>query len=89
MQEHVSRTALLSLRIAFGKILLTLVGLVSGASIDREGPTVHVGASIMFGLRRFGKFPHQSMDRGLVLAGGAAGIAAAFNTPLAGILFAV
>jgi H+/Cl- antiporter ClcA len=89
MQEHVSRTALLSLRIAIGKILLTLVGLVSGASIGREGPTVHVGASIMFALGRFGKFPHHYMDRGLILAGGAAGIAAAFNTPLAGILFAV
>jgi H+/Cl- antiporter ClcA len=89
MQEHVSRTALLSFRIAVGKILLTLVGLLSGASIGREGPTVHIGASIMFALGRFGKFPHHYMDRGLILAGGAAGIAAAFNTPLAGILFAV
>jgi len=89
MQEHASRTALLSFRIAIGKILLTLLGLLSGASIGREGPTVHIGASIMFALGRFGKFPHHYMDRGLILAGGAAGIAAAFNTPLAGILFAV
>ena len=89
LTEHTSRTALLSFRIAIGKILLTLMGLMSGASIGREGPTVHIGAAIMFSLGRFGKFPHHYMDRGLILAGGAAGIAAAFNTPLAGILFAV
>ncbi|MGD2075439.1 MAG: chloride channel protein [Gammaproteobacteria bacterium] len=89
MQEHAARTVLLSFRIALGKIVLTLLGLLSGASIGREGPTVHIGASIMFALGRFGKFPHHYMDRGLILAGGAAGIAAAFNTPLAGILFAV
>lgn len=89
LTEHTSRTVLLSFRIAFGKILLTLVGLFSGASIGREGPTVHIGAAIMFSLGRFAKFPHHYMDRGLILAGGAAGIAAAFNTPLAGIIFAV
>lgn len=89
MIDHTSRTAVLSFRIAFGKILLTLVGLMSGASIGREGPTVHIGAAIMFSLGRFARFPHHYMDKGLILAGGAAGIAAAFNTPLAGILFAV
>jgi H+/Cl- antiporter ClcA len=89
MREHANRTLLLSFRIAVGKILLTLLGLLSGASIGREGPTVHIGASIMLALGRFGRFPHHYMDRGLILAGGAAGIAAAFNTPLAGILFAV
>jgi H+/Cl- antiporter ClcA len=89
MTEHSVRGRVLSLRIAIGKILLTLIGLLSGASIGREGPTVHIGASIMFSLGRFAKFPMHYMDRGLILAGGAAGIAAAFNTPLAGILFAI
>jgi len=89
MIDHTSRSAVLSFRIAFGKILLTLLGLFSGASIGREGPTVHIGAAIMFSLGRFARFPHHYMDKGLILAGGAAGIAAAFNTPLAGILFAV
>ena len=89
MIDHTSRTAVLSFRIAFGKILMTLIGLLSGASIGREGPTVHIGAAIMFSLGRFAKFPHHYMDKGLILADGAAGIAAAFNTPLAGILFAV
>jgi H+/Cl- antiporter ClcA len=89
MTEHSTRSRVLSLRIAFGKILLTLTGLLSGAAIGREGPTVHIGAAVMFSLGRFGNFPLHYMDRGLILAGGAAGIAAAFNTPLAGILFAI
>jgi len=83
------KNAVLSLRIAVGKILLTLSGLVVGAAIGREGPSVHIGASIMYSLGRFARFPAHYMERGLILAGGAAGIAAAFNTPLAGIVFAI
>ncbi len=83
------RLQLLSVRIALGKILLTFLGLLSGASIGREGPTVHVGASIMFYAGRIARFPRHEMERGLILAGGAAGIAAAFNTPIAGIIFAI
>jgi H+/Cl- antiporter ClcA len=83
------RDKLLSMRIAAGKIVLTLVGLLSGASIGREGPTVQVGAAIMYSLSRISSFPHEEMKRGLILAGGAAGIAAAFNAPLAGVVFAI
>ena len=84
-----ARDRLLSMRIATGKLLLTLVALASGASIGREGPTVQIGASIMHSLRRFTRFSAADVDRGLILAGGAAGIAAAFNTPLAGVVFAI
>lgn len=84
--DETERPFLLSLRIAFGKIVLTILGLFCGASIGREGPTVQVGASIMLAAARFGELPHA---RGLILAGSAAGIAAAFNTPLAGIVFAI
>ncbi len=79
----------LSLRVAVGKILLTLLGLASGASIGREGPTVQVGAAIMQALGQRLALPRLAEQRALVLAGGAAGIAAAFNTPLAGIVFAI
>ncbi|GAB0116560.1 chloride channel protein [Acidisoma sp. 7E03] len=79
----------LSLRVGLGKVLLTLLGLASGASIGREGPTVQVGASIMQALGRALSLPRVETQRGLVLAGGAAGVAAAFNTPLAGIVFAI
>ena len=87
--ESRRKSAVLSLRIAAGKILLTLTGLAVGASIGREGPSVHIGASIMYSLGRFARFPAHYLERGLILAGGAAGIAAAFNTPLAGIVFAI
>jgi H+/Cl- antiporter ClcA len=83
------KAAVLSVRIAVGKILLTLGGLAAGASIGREGPSVHIGAAIMYSLGRVARFPPHYMERGLILAGGAAGIAAAFNTPLAGIVFAI
>ena len=76
------------LEIALGKFFLTLLGFLSGASIGREGPTIQLSASIML-LGQWGKFHRHDLERGLLLAGGAAGIAAAFNTPLAGIVFAI
>lgn len=81
--------ALLSLRIACGKMLLTVLGLCAGASIGREGPSVQVAAAVMaaFAEKRDGRLRH--LRRTYILAGGAVGVAAAFNTPLAGILFAI
>jgi H+/Cl- antiporter ClcA len=89
MQDEGRIARVLSLRVGLGKVLLTLLGLLSGASIGREGPTVQVGASIMQALGRALRLPRLETQRGLVLAGGAAGVAAAFNTPLAGIVFAI
>jgi H+/Cl- antiporter ClcA len=79
----------LSLRIAVGKIILTLLGLACGASIGREGPTVQVSAAIMHAFGQRLRLPRLQLQRALVLAGGAAGISAAFNTPLAGVVFAI
>lgn len=87
--QRTNRSKLLSLRIAVGKMFLTMLALLSGAAVGREGPTVQIGASIMHSMNRFAKFSKHDMERGLILAGGAAGIAAAFNTPLAGIVFAI
>ncbi|HTC45517.1 MAG TPA: chloride channel protein, partial [Steroidobacteraceae bacterium] len=81
---------LLRPRVAVGRMALAMAGLLCGGSIGREGPTVHVGAIIARALARF--MPHGATDaqrRAMILAGGAAGVSAAFNTPLAGIVFAI
>ncbi len=86
IEDPARRMALVSLRTAFGKIMVMLIGLACGASIGREGPTVQVGASIMGFI---GRRAPPAYQQNLLLAGAAAGIAAAFNTPLAGIVFGI
>ncbi|MCB2079790.1 MAG: chloride channel protein [Novosphingobium sp.] len=81
-----SQGPLLSLRAAFLKLGMTLVMLLGGGSVGREGPTVQVSAAIMLMLHRLLKVP---ITAGVIIAGGAAGVAAAFNTPLAGVAFAI
>jgi H+/Cl- antiporter ClcA len=85
LTDQAARGRLVSIRIAIGKVLLTLLGLLCGASVGREGPTVQVGASIMFAAG----YMSPRRQPGLILAGAAAGVAAAFNTPLAGIVFGI
>jgi H+/Cl- antiporter ClcA len=89
MKSDADRKKMLSMRILVGKVLLTTLGLFSGASMGREGPTVQVGACIMYCCRKVTTFPQHLVQRGLILAGGAAGIAAAFNAPIAGIVFSI
>jgi H+/Cl- antiporter ClcA len=84
-----TRKRLVSLKIAFGKFFLTMLGFMSGGSLGREGPTIQLAASLMHSLGRWGTFNRHDTEKGLLLAGGAAGIAAAFNAPLAGIVFAI
>jgi len=76
----------LSLRTAVVKFTGTLAVLVAGGSAGREGPSVQIGAAIMRAVHRWMGVP---LTSGIVIAGGAAGVAAAFNTPLAGIAFAI
>lgn len=83
------RTRLVSLQLSLQKLLLVSGGLLAGLSIGREGPTVQVGAGVMQHARRW-LSPHSGIDtHDLIVAGAAAGIAAAFNTPLGGVIFAL
>jgi H+/Cl- antiporter ClcA len=83
------RQSLVSLRLALHKIALVASGLLAGLSIGREGPTVQVGAGIMQHAGRW-LSPRSGIDaHDLMVAGAAAGIAAAFNTPLGGVIFAL
>ncbi|MCK5355256.1 MAG: chloride channel protein, partial [Methyloprofundus sp.] len=83
------RSRLVSFRIAIGKTFLPIMGLLSGASVGFGGPATHVGASLMSAIGRVFKFPPHYMEKGLLLAGSAAGFAAMFSAPLAGIIFAI
>lgn len=76
-----------TIRTAIWKVVLSASLLVCGASIGREGPTVQVVAGILRTLTRGLK--GGPGRRALIIAGGAAGVAAAFNTPIAGVVFAV
>ena len=77
---------LISLWTAGWKIILTIGALMCGASVGREGPTVQVSAAIMAAFQRA---TATRLSPAMVIAGGAAGVSAAFNTPLAGVAFAI
>ncbi len=73
-------------RPAWVKLLAGVISLSGGASLGREGPTVFAGGAAASALA--GKLGESRADRrGATAAGAAAGLAAAFNTPLAGITF--
>jgi H+/Cl- antiporter ClcA len=84
-----TRGLFVSMKLALAKIALGAWGLLAGLSAGREGPSVQVAAGIMHGAKNW--LPRRSAvtEHGLLVAGGAAGIAAAFNTPLAGVMFAI
>lgn len=73
------------------KIVSILIGIFAGASIGREGPTVQIGACLFwFFIQIFSKiFPIYSDRTTAIISGSAAGLSAAFNTPIAGIAFAI
>ncbi|HWU98766.1 MAG TPA: chloride channel protein [Oxalicibacterium sp.] len=87
------QTRLVSMRQAMWKIVLTAAGLLAGASIGREGPSVQVGAAAMLAWGKWWqKRPRLGIGfrpEALIAAGAAGGLAAAFNTPLAGVVFAI
>lgn len=84
-----SRPLFVSIKLTLAKIVLTAWGLLAGLSLGREGPSVQIAAGVMHSARRW--LPRRSAvtEHGLLVAGGAAGIAAAFNTPLGGVMFAI
>ncbi|GGW69081.1 chloride channel protein [Vreelandella hamiltonii] len=65
-----------------------VVSVLGGLSAGREGPAIHLGAAASSGLGMRLRLPHNSL-RVLVACGTAAGISASFNTPIAGVIFAM
>lgn len=78
----------ISLRTVVGKFVCCSASLASGISLGREGPSVHIGAGVASVIgQRIGLSREQI--RWLVPVGGAAALAAAFNTPIAAVLFSL
>ena len=81
---------LLSFRILVMKIVSSLLMVLGGGAIGREGPTIQIAGSIfMFVHRIIPKTWPRLSKQGFILTGAAAGLAAAFNTPLGGVVFAI
>lgn len=83
------RGRFVSLKLAVAKVGLVAAGLFGGLAIGREGPTVQIAAGVMLHARRWLPSGVSIRSQGLLVAGGAAGVAAAFNAPLAGVMFAI
>ncbi len=81
---------LLSLRVILVKVASSTVLAFGGGAIGREGPTIQISASIFYLINNLKpvSWPSYS-ERVVILTGSAAGLAAAFNTPLGGIVFAI
>lgn len=75
-------------RVALIKAFASAVTIGTGGSVGREGPIIQIGSSLGSAVAQFFKIPAKRMKT-LVGCGAAAGIAAAFNAPIAGALFAL
>ncbi len=83
-----AREGRITMRTVLGKFFCTSATLASGIPLGREGPSVQVGAGIASVLGRFLGLRTEQVKR-LIPVGAAAAIAAAFNTPMAAVLFAL
>jgi len=82
------RDGVISFRTVLGKFFLCSTSLASGIALGREGPAVQVGAGLASVIaRRLGL--SREYVKALVPVGGAAALAAAFNTPIAAVLFSL
>ena len=83
-----AREGRITLRTVLGKFFCTSATLASGIPLGREGPSVQVGAGIGSVLGRWLGLPTEQVKK-LIPVGAAAAVAAAFNTPLAAVLFSL
>ncbi len=88
MQAILLRGGTIRPRVAFIKAIASAISIGTGGSVGREGPIIQIGSSIGSMVGQFLRVPSKRLKT-LVGCGSAAGIAAAFNAPIAGALFAV
>jgi len=81
---------LLGFRVIFIKVCSSLVMAIGGGAIGREGPTIQIATSIYkIVYQILPKWWPKIAKKNMMVTGAAAGLAAAFNTPLGGIVFAI
>lgn len=81
---------LLSIRVIVVKIISSLIMVFGGGAVGREGPTIQIAASIFKKINDILPSWYPKISRqNMIVTGAAAGLAAAFNTPLGGIVFAI
>ena len=88
MQAILLRGGNIRPRVAFIKAIASAITIGTGGSVGREGPIIQIGSSLGSMVGQFLRVPSKRLKT-LVGCGAAAGIAAAFNAPIAGALFAV
>lgn len=88
MEAVALRGGKIRMRVMFLKALVSAITIATGGSVGREGPIVQIGSSLGSTMGQLLKMSKERM-RILVACGAAAGIAATFNAPIAGVLFAV
>lgn len=89
-KEHKKIRSLLSLKIIIFKIVSSVILVIGGGAVGREGPTIQIAGSVFRKVNEYlpDWWPKIS-KKNMIMTGAAAGLAAAFNTPLGGIVFAV
>ncbi|WP_294329041.1 chloride channel protein [uncultured Chryseobacterium sp.] len=89
-KEHKKIRSLLSLKIIIFKIISSVVLVIGGGAVGREGPTIQIAGSVFRKVNEYlPEWWPKISKKNMIMTGAAAGLAAAFNTPLGGIVFAV
>ncbi|MDC8104214.1 chloride channel protein [Chryseobacterium sp. PTM-20240506] len=89
-KEHKKIRSLLSLKIIFFKIISSVILVIGGGAVGREGPTIQIAGSVFRKVNEYlPEWWPKISKKNMIMTGAAAGLAAAFNTPLGGIVFAV
>lgn len=89
-KEHKKIRSLLSIKIIFFKILSSVILVIGGGAVGREGPTIQIAGSVFRKVNEYlPEWWPKISKKNMIMTGAAAGLAAAFNTPLGGIVFAV
>ncbi|VXB26819.1 MULTISPECIES: chloride channel protein [Chryseobacterium] len=89
-KEHRKIRSLLSIKIIVFKIISSVILVIGGGAVGREGPTIQIAGSIFRKVNEYlPEWWPKISKKNMIMTGAAAGLAAAFNTPLGGIVFAV